>query len=347
MSEQLLVGFPESVEALEDQLSCPPEDLIEKFASVDSDVVMLGVGGKMGPTMARMAHRCMQQSGNPHKVFAVSRFSDPEVQRRLNDWGLETISCDLFDPQQVKSLPDSRWVLNLAGFKFGAKTKPTMTWATNCIIPSIVCNRYQGSNILAFSTGNVYPMVSPEDGGSLATDPPVPDGEYPMAALGRERMYEYFSEALETPIVIIRLNYATELRYGVLQDIAQQVHDQQPVDVSMGYVNVIWLGDANAMTLRALFTCQSPARVLNMTGPDVLSVREMANQVGGMLDTPVSISGTEAATALLNNSHASYPLIGVPQMGVEKMLAWGSEWIRRGLPMYGKPTKFQVRDGVY
>ena len=237
--------------------------------------------------------------------------------------------------------------MNLAGFKFGAKTKPTMTWATNCVIPSNVCQRYQGSNILAFSTGNVYPMVLPETGGSVETDLPMPDGEYPMAALGRERMYQYFSESLDSPTVIIRLNYATELRYGVLQDITQQVYEQQPVDVIMGFVNVIWLGDANAMTLRALFACENPARICNMTGPDVLSVREVANQVGMILDSPVTISGAEAPTALLNNSHASYPIIGTPQMSVEKMLTWGSEWIRRGLPMYGKPTKFQVRDGVY
>lgn len=347
MSEELLEGFPDSVEALEDQMSTPPADLIDRFASVDSDLVMLGVGGKMGPTMVRMAHRCMQESGNGHNVIAVSRFSDPEIQQRLNGWGIRTVACDLFDPAQIAALPDSGWVMNLAGFKFGAKTKPTMTWATNCVIPSNVCQRYQGSNILAFSTGNVYPMVSPETGGSVETDLPMPDGEYPMAALGRERMYQYFSESLDSPTVIIRLNYATELRYGVLQDITQQVYEQQPVDVSMGFVNVIWLGDANAMTLRALFACENPARICNMTGPDVLSVRELANQVGRVLDSPVTISGVEAPTALLNNSHASYPIIGTPQMSVEKMLTWGSEWIRRGLPMYGKPTKFQVRDGVY
>ena len=344
--EQPLPGLSD-VEALEEHLSAPPDSVVEALQALDGDLVFLGVGGKMGPTMARMARRAFDLAGVRHQVLGVSRFRNPAVRERLEAWGVRTSVCDLLDEHDVPALPDAAYVVSMSGFKFGTRTAPEQAWATNCCIPALVCRRYRDSRIVAFSTGNVYGLVPPGPGGSRESDEPHPDGEYAMSALGRERIYEYFSKLQPTPLVILRLNYATELRYGVLVDLAQQIYAGQPVDVTMGYVNVIWLGDANAMTLLALPHATSPARILNLAGPDILATRDLGTQLARRLDRPVEFVGLERDEALLSNGHAAYALLGRPRISSQQMIYWTADWIARAGPTLGKPTHFQTQTGQF
>jgi nucleoside-diphosphate-sugar epimerase len=344
--EQLLPALSD-VDALEEQLSCPPDSVVQALQALDGDLVFLGVAGKMGPTMARMARRAFALAGVRREVFGISRFRDPAVRARLEAWGVRTRVCDLLEERDVQSLPAAAHVVSMSGFKFGTRTAPEQAWATNCCIPAAVCRRYRDSRIVAFSTGNVYGLVSPGAGGSRESDEPRPDGEYAMSALGRERVYEYFSKQQQTPLVILRLNYATELRYGVLVDLAQQIQAGQPVDVTMGYVNVIWLGDANAMTLLALPHATSPACVLNLAGPEILSTRDIATQLAQRMDRPVECVGLEREQALLSNGQAGYALLGRPRISPAQMIAWTADWIARGGLTLGKPTHFQTQTGQF
>ena len=243
---------PQTVDELEDHLSQPSDAVIEMFSQMAGDVIFLGVGGKMGPTMARMARRASDAAGTNRRVIGVSRFSNPDLRQRLESWDVETIACDLLDAEAVNALPAADHVIYMSGMKFGSSGAAPLTWAMNCYAPSLVARKYRDSRIAAFSTGNVYGMVPADGSGSVETDSLHPDGEYAITTMGRERIFEYFSETLSLPVAIIRLNYATELRYGVLVDIAQQVFAGRPVDVTMNRVNVIWLRDANAMTLLSL-----------------------------------------------------------------------------------------------
>jgi nucleoside-diphosphate-sugar epimerase len=338
---------PRTVTELEEQLSSPSPEVIETIARCDADIVLLGVAGKMGPTMARMARRAMDQAGIGRRVIGVSRFSDPAVREKLQSWNIETISADLLEPDQVRDLPDAGYVVQLAGFKFGASSAPLQLWATNCQVPMLVCERYQDTPIVAFSTGSLYGMVPAASGGSKETDSPRPDGAYSMAAVCRENILRYYSQSLEIPMVILRLNYATELRYGVLVDLAIKVLKGEPVDRSMTHVNVIWLSDANAMTLRALEHCQAPARILNMTGPDILNVPDLCQQMANQLGRDAVLEGSDSELAFLNNASLSYPLLGAPQLDAETMIRWTCDWVRQGGENLGKPTKFQVTDGTY
>jgi nucleoside-diphosphate-sugar epimerase len=338
---------PATVEQLEDQLSRPPAEVIEAVARCDSDIVLLGVGGKMGPTMARMARRAMDEAGLKRHVIGVSRFSDTGTMEKLNSWGVQTVRCDLVDREQVASLPDAGYVIHLAGFKFGASQSPEQLWAINCQAPLLVSQRYQHSQIVAFSTGSLYGLVEASSGGSREDDEPRPDGEYSMAALCRENIFRYYSRTLNIPMVVLRLNYATELRYGVLVDIAQQLLAANPVDISMTYFNVIWLSDANAMSLRAMEHCSSPARLLNITGPDTLRVPDVCQLMGEQLELTPETTGEQSELAFLSNASAAYPLLGHPAVDAETMIRWTSDWVGHGRENLGKPTKYQVRDGTY
>lgn len=338
---------PETIEQLEDALSNPWEDVVKLFETLDGDIIFLGVGGKMGPTMARMARRAADLSGKSRRIIGVSRFSDASVRKRLDDWGIETVACDLMDEQAVQRLPDAAYVVSMAGFKFGASQSPPAAWAANCYLPTLVFRRYRKSRIVVFSTGNVYGMVPRDSGGSTETDPLDPDGDYAMAAVGRERLVQYFCEAWKVPTVLLRLNYATELRYGVLVDLAQRIHQGQPVNVAMGYVNVIWLADANAMTLLALRDTTVPATVLNMAGPDILSTREVAERLARHMNLPVRIEGEEQADALLSNGRLGASHWGQPRVSVEQLLQWTAAWVAGGRPTLGKPTHFQTRSGQF
>jgi hypothetical protein len=309
--------------------------------------VILGVGGKMGYTLARMARRATDEAGTPRRVIAVSRYQNRELPERLMRIGVEVISGDLLDREFISRLPDAPNVIFMAGMKFGSTGQEPLTWAMNTHLPAIVCELYRGARIAAFSTGNVYGLTPASQGGSVEIDAPNPVGEYAMSCLGRERIFEYFSARDGNPTTLIRLNYATELRYGVLVDIAQQVYRGEPVDLSMGCVNVIWQGDACALTLAALPDGTSPARPLNIAGPEILSVRDVAIRFGDLFDKPVTCTGQPGDDALLSNGSLAHRQYGIPSVTVDQMLPWIAAWIARGGELLGKPTHFESRSGRF
>ncbi|MDP6442153.1 MAG: NAD-dependent epimerase/dehydratase family protein [Pirellulaceae bacterium] len=341
------MSAPRNVAELEDQLSAPPVSLLERFASIDGDIMFLGVGGKMGPTMARMARRAADEVGAPRRIIGVSRFSSPETRRQLEADGVETIACDLLDEAAVAQLPAAANVVFMSGFKFGSADNPALTWAMNCYAPATVSRRFRDSRIAAFSTGNVYPLCPPSSGGSREDCPLDPIGEYAMTALGRERMFQYFAGEFGFPLTLLRLNYATELRYGVLVDIAVAVNAETPLPLATGYVNVVWLGDANAMTLRALALDPDAPQVINLAGEPIVSVRDVALRFGEMLGKQVHFVGAEGETALLNDGRGGYSHLGHPETDIDTMIEWTADWVGRGGERLGKPTHFEVRDGKF
>jgi len=336
-----------STDQLEDLLSQPTEAAIAALKQADGDITLLGVAGKMGPTLARMALRASEASGKTRRIIGVSRFSQPESATRLQHWGIETVAGDLLDPSFVASLPVTPHVISMAGMKFGATGQEGLTWAMNVHLPSLVCQHFRDSRIVSFSTGNVYGLVPAEGTGSRETDALEPVGEYAMSCLGRERIHQYFSERLDIPMALLRLNYATELRYGVLVDLARQVWEGKTIDVSMGYVNVIWQGDANAMALAALADVAVPPRIINIAGPEKLAIREVCQRIGRRMGKPVAFSGVENETALLNDGSRALKRYGAPRVDVDQMLDWITAWIRRGGESLGKPTHFENREGRF
>lgn len=331
---------------LEDALSEPTPQVIETLARHPGDIIFLGAAGKMGPTLARMAKRASDASGVKRRVFAASRFSSGG-EEAFTEHGVEAIRCDLLNESEVGKLPDASKVVYMPGRKFGSLGDETTTWAINCYLPALVCKKYAKSRIVAFSTGNVYPFTRPETGGPTETDALNPVGEYGMSALGRERMFTYFSRTLGIPVAIIRLNYACDLRYGVLVDIARKVKGGEPVDLAMGYFNTIWQGDANAMTLRAFDHCTTPPRAFNVTGPEVLSVRKVCERFGELFGVRPHFTGTEADTALLSNATASLATLGPARVSTSQLIDWVAEWLARGGRLLGKPTHFEARDGKF
>lgn len=337
----------ESAAALEENLSRPWDRTLELFRRIDGDLMLLGVAGKMGPTLARMARRACDAIGSPRRIYGVSRFQNPGVRTELEAWGIETIACDLLDEAAVARLPRTPWVIAMPGMKFGTQSQPANSWAMNCYLPAIVARHFRQSRLVVFSSGNVYGLVPVQSGGSRETDELRPVGEYAMTVLGRERMFEYFSRLQEMPVALLRLNYATELRYGVLVDLALKVWREDTIDLSMGYVNVIWQGDANAMALQALEQTDSPPRPLNLAGPDILRVRDVCERFAARLDKRPKFAGKESDEALLNNATASYELLGRPQVSVDEIIEWTATWVRRGGKLLGKPTHFESRDGRF
>lgn len=336
-----------NLEQLEEQLSRPTDAVVDMFRRLEGDVLLLGVAGKIGPSLARMVRRAADATGNARRVIGVSRFSKPEEETVLKSAGVETIRCDLLDEAAVARLPEAPNVFYLAGMKFGASGNEPLTWAMNTHLPSVICRRYPRSRIVAYSTGNVYGFTPPDSGGSRETDLPQPVGEYAMSCLGRERMFEYFSRTRGTPVALIRLNYACDLRYGVLVDIARRVWASEPVDVSTGWFNTIWQGDCNVMTLLALEHTASPAFLLNLTGPRTLSVRETALEFSRLLNRKVRFAGQEGATALLSNATSCGKLFGLPQVDESQLIQWVANWVKQGGTHLGKPTHFESRDGKY
>jgi nucleoside-diphosphate-sugar epimerase len=336
-----------NVEELEDLLSRPSQAAIGALGQVGGDILVLGVAGKMGKTLARMARRASEAAGVRRRVRGVSRFSDAEVRRELESHGIETIQGDLLVSEFVDSLPDAPNVIYMAGTKFGTTGNESLAWAANAWLPSLVSRRYATSRIVAFSTGNVYGTVPVASGGSRESDPLRPCGEYAMSCLGRERMFEYFSRTRGTPTALVRLNYAVEMRYGVLVDLARKVYEGVEIDLAMGHVNVIWQGDASAMALAALADAASPPWVVNVAGPEILSVREVCQQFGRLFGKPVHLTGCEAGDALLNNGEMAHRRYGPPQVGVEQMMRWIAHWVAAGGPTLNKPTHFEERSGKY
>lgn len=338
---------PQTVDALDELLSSPSAKAVETLAKLDGDLLILGVGGKMGPTLARMAKRASQQAGVARRVIGMSRFSDAGLRQRLESCGVETISGDLLDEAAVETLPDVPNVIFMTGMKFGASRNPPLTWAMNCYAPALVCRKFRHSRIVAFSSGNVYPLVSLDSGGSKETDEVGPIGEYAITVLGRERTYQYFSDCYQIPTALLRLNYATEMRYGILADIASDVFHERPVEVSTPLFNVIWQADANAMTLAALGHVAVPPRIINVAGPEFLRVRDVAEQFGRLMNKPVRFTGQEGSTAYLNNGSEGHRLLGAVSLDADTMIRWTADWVRRGGESFGKPTHFQVRSGKF
>ena len=337
----------ETVEQLDDALSTPPASLIESLAQLEGDILVLGVAGKMGPTLARMAKRASDLAGVDRRVIGVARFSNPTERQKLEEWGIDTIKADLLDENAVATLPDAQNIVFMAGMKFGATGSESLTWAMNAVVPAIVASRYRDSRIAAFSTGNVYGLVPVSSGGSVETDSLNPTGEYAMSCLGRERVFEHFSHTLGTPMSIIRLNYACELRYGVLVDLATRIKNNQPIDVTMGSFNVIWQGDANAHALASLVDCDTPPFIVNVTGAATLSVRTISEELAERMNQPVTFLGEESPTALLNNANASHNRYGLPEVTTAEMINSVAGWVNQNGASLGKPTGFEVRDGKF
>lgn len=333
---------------LEDVLSRPSAELVEFIRHVRSPLMVLGAGGKMGPTLATMARRAATAADCNLRVIAVSRFTNAALRDSLERRGVETVSVDLLDREAIARLPAAGDVIYLVGLKFGTAQNPAPTWAINTLVPANVAERYPASRMVALSTGNVYPPVPADTGGAAETHPLAPLGEYPNAAVARERIFEF--EAQRHPsssMVLVRLNYAVELRYGVLHDIGRKVWAGEPVELNHGYFNCIWQGDANDRILRLLGHAANPPLTLNLTGPDVLSVRTVAEQFGRLMDRPVKFTGSESKVALLSNSARASGLLGRPPTPLEAVLRWTADWIMRGGPSLNKPTHFEVLDGQY
>lgn len=338
---------PTTTAELEDRLSQPTPAVVEMMRRLPGDIIILGVAGKMGPTLARMARRAADQAGTPRRVIGVSRFRENGARAALEAHGVETISCDLLDAAAVAALPDAPNVVYMAGMKFGATGQESLTWAMNTWLPGIVCQRYARSRIAAFSTGNIYGLVPATSGGSQEEDEPRPVGEYAMSCLGRERMFEHFSLVQGTPVSLIRLNYATDLRYGVLVDVALKVWRGEPVDVRMGYLNTLWQADANALSLLSLEKAASPAWRFNLTGPTRLSVRELAARFGSLWGKEARVEGIEAPDALLSNASRCFTELGPVTLPEDTLIEWVAAWIQNGGGLLGKPTHFESRDGKF
>lgn len=321
----------------------PSAELAADLGRVDGDLLILGVGGKMGPTLARMAKR----AAPGRRVIGVARFSEAGLRERLTGWGIECLPCDLLDRAAVERLPSAQNVVFMAGHKFGASGDRSFTWAMNVAVPHIVAERYRDSRIVAFSTACVYPFVDVTGPGAPEDTPALPPpGDYAASCVGREQMFAYGSRRYGTPGRLVRLSYAIDTRYGVLYDVAQAVLASRPVPVSMGFANVIWQGDANEQALRLLAHCTSPTSALNVSGPKV-SVRWLAEEFGRRFSRKPSFSGEEAKTAWLVDTSAAIKVLGAPRVPIETMIDWVADWVTRGQPGLGKPTHFETRDGKY
>jgi len=330
-----------------ERLTQPGVSLLADIKRIKGDLLILGVGGKMGPSLAILAKKAFEQAGMNNRVIGVSRFSDPKKQEHLEQFGVETIPGDLLDETFLHGLPTSPNVIFMAGQKFGTIGQEDFTWAMNTYLPGRIAEKYRQSRIVVFSTGNVYPFTEVKGAGATEDTPTGPVGEYAQSCLGRERMFQYFAKKYSTPILIFRLNYALDLRYGVLNDIARKVWMEQPIDLRMGYVNVIWQGDANAYALRSLLHCQTPANLLNVTGPEKLSLRELAQTFGERMQKNVQFEGDPSSTALLSDASKCFGQMGKPTVSAAELVDWTVDWIMAKGEALGKPTKFQVRDGKF
>ena len=333
---------------LEDLLSSPRDRTVAALRACPGDIVILGAGGKMGPSLSRMARRTADAAGGAMcRVIAVSRWSSEAAQRALNNVGVETIRCDLLDRSAVSALPDVPNVIFMAGQKFGTTGAPAMTWGMNTLVPAICAERYAESRIVAFSTGNVYPLTPVESGGAREADPLGPIGEYAASCVGRERMFELYAERRGTRSAIVRLNYAIDLRYGVLVDIATRVFNGEEISLAMGHVNVIWQGDANRVAIECLPRASAPPFIVNVAGTATLSVRRLATWFGERFGRTPRFAGTEGRDALLSNASHMSAVFGEPEVDLSRMQEWIADWVEWGGPLLGKPTKFEARDGRF
>lgn len=332
---------------LEEKYTQPSKEFLEDLATIDGDFMFLGIGGKMGPSMAKLLIDGLKKNGQSSKVYGVSRFSDATSKTYLETLGIETIACDLLDDTALRALPEVKNVIYLAGFKFGASGKEDFTWAMNTYLPGRVADKFKNSRIVAFSSGNVLPFVDVRSGGVDESVTPEPIGEYAQSTLGRERIFTYFSKKNNTPVLLYRLNYAVDFRYGVVREIAKQVYNEKPIDIRTNNVNVIWQSDANEIAIRSLLHCESPAKVLNVTGPEILSIKWIAEKLGDALERkPIFVNEPEQ-TALLNNASECHRIFGYPKVGIQEVIDITAKWILNQGEEFGKDTHFQERGGKF
>jgi hypothetical protein len=337
----------ETEEALEEVMTRPSAALVEFIRTLRGPLVVLGAGGKMGPTLAVRARRAADAAKCKLDIIAVSRFSDKKARERLEAQGVRTLNADLLHREDVASLPDAENVIYLVGLKFGTTQNPAATWVMNTLVPAQVAERYSRSRMVVLSSGNVYPLVAVAGGGATEDHPLTPLGEYPNACVARERIFEYFSQQNHTPMVLVRLAYAVELRYGVLLDIAAKVQAGEPVDVTMNRLNWIWQGDANDMILRMLALAACPPAPLNLTGPQAVPIRAAATRLGELLERPARLTGVEQDSTFFSNSARACAALGAPELPLETLLRWIAHWVGRGGRTLGRPTHFEVRNGKY
>ena len=340
--DNLPVSFDEE-ESIDEFMSRPSETLINELGKLKGNIMILGVGGKMGPTLARLAKRAAPDK----KIFGVARFTDTGLQEKLEYWGIDTFKADLLDSEALGKLPNPENIIFMVGRKFGSTGSEENTWAANVLCPALVAERFRKQRIVIFSTACVYPFVPVESGGAKEERSLEPPGEYAQSCVGRERMFQYFSKKYHTPGCIIRLSYAIDLRYGVLFDVADAIFRGREIDVSMGYANVIWQGDANAQILRALGHCAVPTWPLNLSGSEATSIRWLAEEFGKRFGKTPELTGTEAKTAWLINTEKALNIFGEAQIPINTMIDWVAEWVIRGGKSLGKPTHFEARDGAY
>ena len=337
----------ESVQELEGTLSRPTPRLIETISETEGDIIVLGAAGKMGPTLAVMARRAADEAGKGIRILGADIFPDDKTRDDLEAAGVDTILSNLLAPGAVEELPDAANVIYMVGMKFGSMKNQSLTWALNAFLPGLVARRYRDSRIVVFSTGNVYPLVPTDSGGADEDTQPAAVGQYAQSCLAREMVFSFHSEKYNTPVCIFRLNYAVELRYGVLLDIAQKVWNGEPIDLTMGHFNAIWQADANERALLSLNHCKYPPMVINITGPETLSVRVIAARFGELMGKDPACEGSPADTALLSNASLATEIFGPPEVSIDRIIQWISHWVMNGKPTYDKPTHFDVRDGKY
>ncbi len=333
--------------ALEARLTEPRPALIDALSAIEGDILILGAGGKMGPTLATLAAKATAASGSSRKVIAVSSWSKPGLRERLESAGVHTIAANLLEPAALEALPDAANLIYMVGRKFGSSGAEWSTWTTNVWLAGQVARRFIDSRVVMFSSGNIYPFVDVTSGGATEAMAPAPVGEYAMSCLGRERMFDHAANELGAKVLQYRLNYAVELRYGVLLDVAKKVWRQEPIDLSMGYFNCVWQGYANEVALRGLALAASPPAILNVTGPETVSVRALATQFGKLLDREPQLEGQESGSALLSNASKCFEYFGKPEVTLELLTQWTAAWVRQGGDTLDKPTHFETRDGKY
>jgi nucleoside-diphosphate-sugar epimerase len=332
---------------LDDVLSTPNTEDVALFRELKGDLIILGVGGKIGPGLARRAGRAAHAAGAKTRIIGTARHPEALASGPIEAAGVEIRGVNLLDPSSFATLPDAANVIFLAGRKFGSTGAESLTWAMNAHVPALIAQRYRQSRIVAFSSGNVYPFTPIVSGGATEATAPAPMGEYAQSVLARERMFEYFSSCHGTPVTLLRLNYAVELRYGVLLDIGTKVFGGRPVDVTMGAVNVMWQGDVNSVALRCLAHCESPPFILNVTGPETLSIRAVARRFGDLFGREPILGGEEFPHALLNNAALCHRMFGYPSVAVDQIIEGTAHWIRTGGATLNKPTHFETRDGKF
>jgi nucleoside-diphosphate-sugar epimerase len=342
-------GLPpiETEEQLEALLSEPTPEVIEDLRKLSGDILILGVGGKIGPSLAKMAARAVSEGGLNKRVIGVDYIFSDQTRANLEAAGVEPVQCDLLDRDAVAKLPGVENVIFMAGMKFGATGAESRTWAMNVYMPGMVAERFSGSRVVVFSSGNIYGLVPIVSGGCTESAPLNPMGDYAQSVVGRERMFDHFSRTKGTRVVQFRLNYAIDLRYGVLLDVAEKVLRGEPVDVTMGHYNCIWQGDVNAVVFRSLQLATAPPTILNLTGPEIVSVRWVAQRFGELLGVEPTVVGCEAETAILNNAAQSMAMFGYPRVSLDQMLRWTARWVQIGGGTLGKPTHFETRDGKF